>query len=123
MVEDDPRDDSADTKPVGERLYVAMQAASMNKARLAEEVGVTDQAVGQWIVSGQIASHRIPKICQVLRISSDWLLEGYGPMRRMSSKHYALIELYEQMSEQHQDTWETTGNTFAQSQTPLKKTS
>ena len=61
---------------VRRRLRKAMDAAGVSNTVLADAVGVSVQAVGDWLRRGTIARKRIAAICAVLLCSPDWLLTG-----------------------------------------------
>lgn len=52
----------------------AGSSAKRNQAWLAEELGVSDNAVSKWKKSGQIKSENIPSVAKALGISIDHLM-------------------------------------------------
>lgn len=65
-----------DRDAVRRRLRQAMDDAGVSNTGLATFMGVSVQAVGDWLRTGKIASNRFPGICEKLGIRSDWLLWG-----------------------------------------------
>lgn len=71
-----------ESKELAARLRIALDATKdVNQAKLAEVVGVSEQAVGKWLRTGKIARERIPVIARALNISLEWFLLGVGAMR------------------------------------------
>jgi SOS-response transcriptional repressor LexA len=65
---------------MGKRIESAMLAAELNQTTLAGLMGVTPQAVQQWI-SGETSpkGKRLELLAEVLRVSAYWLLTGNEP--------------------------------------------
>ena len=63
----------------GERLYKARKNAGMTQQELADEVGVTDRAIGNW-ESGHNAptSFNVCMLAKALGVSAGWLIAGEG---------------------------------------------
>jgi len=72
-----------------------MDAAKIANATLAGEMGVTEQAVGKWLRTGNIARQHLPKLARVLDVDIDWLLtqSGTGPAGRVDQPRYTLDTL------------------------------
>ncbi len=58
----------------GTRLASYLRQRKKTKAALARHLDVSKQAVGKWILTGQIARERIKAICDYLEITTDELL-------------------------------------------------
>ncbi len=69
-----------DTTTIGGRIRAALEYSGLNNARLAEQTGVTIQAVGQWISTSRVGKNRLPLIAKATRVRLEWLLTGHGPM-------------------------------------------
>lgn len=72
------KDDTIDKQI--ERLFQATQAE--NDSELSRKLGLSPAAVYKAKQSGAIPPAWIVKIAERFKISADWLLFGYGPMRR-----------------------------------------
>lgn len=74
-------DQSTSTPPtgLGARIRAARKARKLSQPKLAEALGVSSQAVGQW-ESGATrpTSHRLEQLAAVLDKSLVWLLTGTG---------------------------------------------
>lgn len=53
-----------------------MERAKLRNVDLAAALGVTPQAVGDWIKRGSISRKRLPDVARLLNVSVDWLLTG-----------------------------------------------
>lgn len=74
---------------VGERLKEALNDSGAKVAEMAGAVGVTSQAVSQWL-SGETKSPSAKNLLRAaafLRVSGVWLTEGKGPKNAESSSH------------------------------------
>ena len=69
-----------DKLKIGERLRQALQIHKMSNAALSEACGVSEQAIGKWLKTGQIAKERLPLIVDLLNLRLEWLLTGQGEM-------------------------------------------
>ena len=58
------------------RLKKAMREVGVSNQELAEATGVSVQAVGEWLRTGQIATNRLPSAARTVNKSIDWLLTG-----------------------------------------------
>ena len=56
------------------RLKKAMREAEISNGALAEIAGVSIQAVGEWLRTGQIAREKLPAVARAVNKSIDWLL-------------------------------------------------
>ena len=65
---------------MGNRIEAAMLNARLNQTSLAELMGVTPQAVQQWIKEGGTSpkGKRLSTLAAVLKVSVDWLITGNG---------------------------------------------
>lgn len=61
------------------RLHAAMAARSVDQSELARRLGITSQAVNQWL-AGETApkGKRVARVAEELGVSLDWLLAGRG---------------------------------------------
>ena len=61
----------------GERLYKARKNAGMTQMELADQVGVTDRAIGNW-ENGHNAptSFNVCMLAKTLGVSAGWLIAG-----------------------------------------------
>lgn len=59
-------------------LRVAMKAAGVTSSALSDTLGVTDQAVGKWLRTGNVARQHLPALARSLSVDIDWLLTGVG---------------------------------------------
>ncbi len=64
------------------RLRQAREAAGLNKTKFADMVGVSNPTVTDWektVDAGgiqEIAGSRLMRVCDVLHVSAEWLLDG-----------------------------------------------
>ncbi|WP_279236775.1 helix-turn-helix transcriptional regulator [Dyella sp. RRB7] len=69
------------TETRGERLRTAMRARGLTKlSAMASAVGVTESAISRWCHDGAMTLENVMLLCEVLDISTDWLLLGRGHM-------------------------------------------
>lgn len=61
---------------VSDRINQILRDRNVNKTRLAEIAGVSNQAVTFWIKRNQISIEAAKKLCAALDLSIDWLLTG-----------------------------------------------
>jgi len=61
---------------LAKRLAMAMEQEDLAPRDLAKALGVSVQAVYQWMNTGQIHRDRIPDIARVTHVSADWLHTG-----------------------------------------------
>jgi antitoxin CcdA len=65
---------------MGGRIKLARKKLGLSQAALAEQLGVTASAVGQWeILYTDPATDKVGPLAEILRVSVDWLL---GEQRR-----------------------------------------
>ena len=87
----------------GARLIEAMKIRGMHKQHaLAHTLGVNESTVTRWKNNGPMSLDRAIALCDLLDISLDWFLVGYGPMERHIEKDVLLkssIETYKIDSE------------------------
>lgn len=67
---------------VGNLIKSGLSRMGKTQAWLAEEVGVSDNAVSKWIRTGQISRENIPKVARLLGLYPDELLPGADPSPR-----------------------------------------
>ena len=69
-----------DTLELKDRIALARKQAGLSQEQLGERLGVSRQAVSKW-ESGQANPDvdYLARMCDVLKISSDWLLLGREP--------------------------------------------
>jgi transcriptional regulator with XRE-family HTH domain len=82
-------DKADDSRGLAERLREALKQSNKTQAKLAEEVGVSEQAVGKWLRTGQVSRNRIPAVARSLNASVEWILDGKEPrfeVREFSQK-------------------------------------
>jgi transcriptional regulator with XRE-family HTH domain len=64
---------------IGRRIKTRRVLSWMSREEFADRVGVSSRQVAYWESGGDAPSAaRIAKICQVLQVSTDWLLTGRG---------------------------------------------
>jgi len=61
---------------ISDRINQIIKEKNVNKTKLAEIAGVSNQAVTYWIKRNQISVEAAKKICKELNLSFDWLLTG-----------------------------------------------
>jgi len=61
--------------PIGKTIKARLKALGKTQAWLAEEVGVTEQAVSKWIKYGEISRANVQPVADALQISSAQLLD------------------------------------------------
>jgi SOS-response transcriptional repressor LexA len=84
---------SGDQK-IGRRLQLARKRAGLSQFDLAERIGVSHGMISHYETGrSAIPPEKVPKICEVLNISADWLLRGVGP--EPGSVDY--LDIYERM--------------------------
>lgn len=67
----------------GARLIEAMKIRGMQKQHaLAHTLGVNESTVTRWKNNGPMSLDRAIALCDLLDISLDWFLAGYGAMER-----------------------------------------
>lgn len=63
----------------GERLSFALRLRQLPKmASLAVEMGVDESAISRWRKGGAMSLQNAARLCEVLDISLDWLVNGRG---------------------------------------------
>lgn len=62
------------TKELGRRVKTAIQKAGVSQAKLAEECGVTPQAVSGWLRTGRIAKRHLTVIATLTKQDLDYFL-------------------------------------------------
>jgi len=67
-------------KAIGARLKQALESRRETQAALAEVTGVSPQAVGLWLKTGEIERKNLIAACKWLGVSLDWVLAGDGAM-------------------------------------------
>lgn len=71
--------DNLNEKPsFGTRLDQALRVRNKTQTWLAEQLGISDQAISKWKRSGQISRDNAIALCQLLDVNPIWLLEGLG---------------------------------------------
>lgn len=73
MVEEHPG-----TGSFAERLDLALRVRGKTQAWLAEQLGITDQAISKWKRTGQISRANAMAMCRALDVNPSWLLDGVG---------------------------------------------
>ena len=68
-------DNSAMENPIGRKIAQRLRALNQTQIWLAEQVGVSNNAVTKWIKSGQISIDKAMKVAMALKITLDDLLE------------------------------------------------
>lgn len=58
-------------------------------SEIADVVGLTKQAVGNWVSENSIPSHAVKKICRHYKVSADWLLE----LTNEKTEYYTKVKL------------------------------
>lgn len=58
------------------RLDEALRRAGQKQTWLAEQLGITDQAISKWKITGQVSRERLMKAAKLLNVSPQWLMEG-----------------------------------------------
>ena len=75
-----PRGVSSRAKELGRRIQAAREQRRLTQAKLAAELGVTDNAVTQWETGRAVPrAERLEKIASSLGVMVTWLLTGEGP--------------------------------------------
>lgn len=75
-----------------ERFARALAESSYNKNRLALELKVSGPTVSAWAASGQIKpadtidGRNLLKVCKLLNVRPEWLMNREGPMRPTQSQ-------------------------------------
>lgn len=67
-----------------DRLGHAMEAAGMDVASMAREMGVSYQAVRKAVDGGKFGTDNNSKAASILKVSSDWLATGKGPRKTLA---------------------------------------
>jgi len=60
--------------PIGKVIVRELKRLGHTQAWLAEEVGVSENAVSKWIATGKISRTNVPKVAALLGVSSDQLI-------------------------------------------------
>lgn len=103
-----------------DRLKVAREAQGLKKSHFAAMIGVTPTTITEWeggLTASPSASNTL-KICEVLRISADWLINGeespiQGSKQSAEIKH--AIEIMESLGESELKQLLAIINTFSRS--------
>lgn len=62
---------------ISDRIFEKMKEQSMSQKEFAEATGILQSTISEWKKKGtNPTSDKIMKICQVLRVSPEWLLSG-----------------------------------------------
>lgn len=72
-----------DKKPkldVAKRLKQALDRSKIKQVELADRFDLTPQAVRGWFFTGRISRPRLLKLCEILRVSYNWVMTGRGSM-------------------------------------------
>lgn len=64
--------------PIGQLIRDQLKALGKTQGWLAEQAGVSDNAVSKWVKNGQISRERIPRVARLLRIDPALLLSDPG---------------------------------------------
>lgn len=68
-----------------DRLQAAMTAAKVDKTALANELGISYQAVRKALEGGKFSAANNAKAAKFLNVSSDWLATGIGPQPALAA--------------------------------------
>lgn len=90
---------------IGKLIAARLKALGKRQAWLAEEAGVSVNAVSKWTKTGKIARENVPRVAQVLEVSADELINGDAKpsarhaeagskLERLDPDETLLIELY-----------------------------
>lgn len=60
--------------PIGKVIVRELRRLGQTQAWLAEQAGVSENAVSKWIATGKISRTNVPKVASLLEVSSDQLL-------------------------------------------------
>jgi len=65
------------------RLLTALSESNLNRSAFARAVGVSNPTVTDWLNGriNELKAKNVIKICRVLNINQDWLINGKGPRR------------------------------------------
>lgn len=68
------------------RVQLAIEQSGKTQAQIADDVGVTQQTVQQWLAEfedkGTLPRHgRLDKFCTSTGVSKTWLISGIGEMK------------------------------------------
>jgi SOS-response transcriptional repressor LexA len=76
-----------------DRLQNAINDSKYKKVELARLLGVSVQAVGQWMKTGYIAKERLPKLASILDVSLAWLMTGkrFDPSDGLDASDHAKV--------------------------------
>jgi len=79
---------------IGKRIKLARQRLKMGQEALADELGITKQAVYEWEVKDkQPLPDKLPALRQILRVTFAWLLAGDGPPPEADSVEVRMDDL------------------------------
>lgn len=75
--------------PIGKTIKARLKALGKTQSWLAEEVGVSTNAVSKWIKSGEISRENIKPTAEALEISSAQLLDE-NPTPELDERWHSL---------------------------------
>ncbi|MFT4929053.1 MAG: transcriptional regulator with XRE-family HTH domain [Phenylobacterium sp.] len=68
---------SQDNQTIGQRILAACEQLNISQTQLARQVGVTPQAVGQWIEGkSKPGTNNLSKVCEALNTTPGYILYG-----------------------------------------------
>ncbi|WP_395008559.1 helix-turn-helix domain-containing protein [Undibacterium sp.] len=109
-----------------ERLKIAREAQGLKKSHFASRIGVTPATITEWeggLTTSPSASNTL-KICEVLKVSPDWLINGEDAPDKSSNKSADVkraIEIMESLSEPELKQLLAIINTFSPNHTSITK--
>lgn len=74
---------------LGMRLYIALRAADIGVQEMADELGITRQALGRWIADGNrrgVPSLYLKTIALRTGVPYEWLKDGLPPTTRRKAR-------------------------------------
>lgn len=80
---------------ISERIFSIMKTKRITQAELAEALGITQPSVGNWKTRGTTPPMEyLPKICEVLGVSWEYLITGEENKNYISPEEIKLLEQY-----------------------------
>lgn len=89
---------------IGKKVADLLKRKELGQAWLAEQVGVSVNAVSKWTKTGEISRKNLPKVAEALGVSIDELVSATPPtkkekhigtkLERLDPEESALLEVY-----------------------------
>tara|TARA_Y100000782_G_scaffold109177_1_gene133666 strand:+ start:77 stop:679 length:603 start_codon:yes stop_codon:yes gene_type:complete len=86
---------ATNSPPIGviDRFRSSLAQKGISITQLSEDLGVSRQAIYNWIKSGAISQRYIEPLCQILEIKAEWLLFGTPQLQDCTDSCYQNCEL------------------------------